>query len=48
MAFAGWIPSYLVIQEIETKEGTALISSIFWISITAFIFILANWKGTPH
>ena len=43
--FAGWISSYVVMLNLDTKTGATSYPALFWISITIFRIVLAGIPG---
>ena len=43
--FSGWISSYVVMLNLDTKEGATKFPSIFWVFLTIFRFALAGMPG---
>lgn len=43
--FAGWISSYVVLENLDTEKGASKFPAIFWISITLFRFLFAGLPG---
>ena len=42
---SGWISSYAVMLDLDTKEGATKFPSIFWIFLTIFRFLFAGLSG---
>ena len=47
VSYGGWISSYSVLYNFSTKEHATVYTSIYWISITSFRFVLALVEGSP-
>lgn len=46
-SYGGWISSYAVMWGFSTKEHAIFYSSVYWISLTLFRFVLALVPGPP-
>lgn len=44
--YGGWISSFAVLHNYADKQNATMFSSLFWVSITVFRFILVHAKGT--
>ena len=45
IGFTGWISSYVVMLDLDTKEGATRFPALFWVFITIFRFAFAGVPG---